>query len=155
MPFPSLVTPLPQGSRAGPASCLRHSTAPPTAASDCGHADDSLPVQQFLPSQAAADAGRLFGHDVRPRARGFVADLDEDPALLAGPGQRESPGELAAVQDERDVPRLVPYDLGSPLVPDDHRAAAALLGLANALELARRQGMIFDRHSQPPDTRVE
>ena len=53
------------------------------------------------------------------------------------------------------MPGLVPDDIGGSLVPDDHRAAAARLALVHALELTRRQGMVFDRHGQPPDTRVE
>src|SRR5215468_8154392 len=51
--------------------------------------------------------------------------------------------------------RLIPEDLGGPLIPDDHRAATAPLALVHALELTRRQGMVFDRHGQPPDARIE
>ena len=51
-----------------------------------------LTARQFLPGTAAPHAGRLFRHDVRPGTRGLVADLDQDPAPLAGPGQREASG---------------------------------------------------------------
>ena len=52
----------------------------------------SLLAEQFLPGPAAPHAGRPFRHDVRPGTRGLVANLDQDPAPLAGPGQREAPG---------------------------------------------------------------
>ena len=45
---------------------------------------------EFLPGFAAPDAGRPLGHDVRPGACFGVPDLHEDPAPLAGPGQREA-----------------------------------------------------------------
>ena len=80
---------------------------------------------QFLPGTAAPHAGRAFRHDVRSGPRGLVADLDQNPAALPRPGQRVAPRQLTAAQDERDVPRLVPEDLGGSLVPDDHRSAAA------------------------------
>ena len=51
-----------------------------------------LTARQFLPGTAAPHAGRLFRHDVRPGTRSLVADLDQDPAPLAGPGQREASG---------------------------------------------------------------
>jgi hypothetical protein len=47
---------------------------------------------QFLPGAAAPHAGWLFRHDVGSGTRGLVTDLDQDPAPLAGPGQRETPG---------------------------------------------------------------
>jgi hypothetical protein len=47
---------------------------------------------QFLPGAAAPHTGRLFRDDVGPGSRGLIADLDQDPAPLAGPGQRETPG---------------------------------------------------------------
>jgi hypothetical protein len=50
----------------------------------------SPPVQEFLPGFAAPDAGRPLGHDVRSGACFGVPDLHEDPALLAGPGQRKA-----------------------------------------------------------------
>src|SRR6266567_1299421 len=110
---------------------------------------------QFLPGTPASHTGRPFRHDVRSGTRGLVADLDQDPAPLAGPGQREAAGQFAAVQDEGDMPGLVPGHLGGPLVPDDHRATSARLALMHALELTRRQGMVFHRHGQPPHTRIE
>ena len=51
-----------------------------------------LRAEQFLPGATAPHAGRPFRHDVRSGTRGLVADLDQDPAPLAGPGQREAPG---------------------------------------------------------------
>jgi hypothetical protein len=47
---------------------------------------------QFLPGVAAPHTGRLFRNDVGPGTRRVVADLDQDPAPLAGPGQRETSG---------------------------------------------------------------
>src|ERR1700759_5733506 len=98
-------------------------------------------MPEFLPDAAAPHASRPLRHDVRPGTRRLIADLDQDPAPLAGPGQREAPGQLAAVQHEGDVPGLVPDHLGGPLVPDDHRAAPARLTLMYALELTGRQGV--------------
>jgi hypothetical protein len=92
-------------------------------------------LTQLLPGPAAPHAGRLFRDDVRARAGAFVPDLDQDPALRTGPRQREATGQLAAVQDKREVARLVSDDIGGPLVPDDHRAGPAPLALVYALEL--------------------
>ena len=50
---------------------------------------------------------------------------------------------------------LPAQDLDRPLVPDDHRSATAALTLVHALELARRQGVVLDRHSQPPHGGIE
>jgi hypothetical protein len=100
----------------------------------------------LLPGPAAADAGRALGHDVRACPCVIIADLDEDPATLTSPGKREAALQLAAMQDEGHMTRLVPHDLGGALVPDDHRPAAAPVILVNALEVTRGQGVIFYRH---------
>src|SRR5690242_18012704 len=112
-------------------------------------------MPQFLPGAAAAHAGGLLRHDVRPGTRFLIADLDQDPAPLAGPGQREASGQLATVQHKGEVPGCVPDYLGGPLVPDDHRATAAHLTLMHTLELTGRQGVVFHRHGQPADSRIE
>src|SRR5690349_20986238 len=96
----------------------------------------ALPAGQLLPGTAAPHAGRAFCHDVRPRTGRLVTGLDQDPAPLSGTGQREASRELAAMKDERDVPRFIPEDLGGSLVPDNHGSAAARLPLADSLELA-------------------
>ena len=70
-----------------------------------------LVVPHFLPGPAAPDAGGPFGHRVRTGPRVVVAGLDQDPAPLASAGQREAPGQLAAVQNERDMSRLLPQDM--------------------------------------------
>jgi hypothetical protein len=57
-----------------------------------------------------------------------------------------------AIQAERQLARLVARDVSRALIPDDHRARAACLSLVNALEVARRQGMVLDGNGQPPDT---
>src|ERR1700748_2507538 len=69
--FTSRVTP-----RAGPRARVI-----PTAP------DAVLLAGQLPPGTAAPHAGRALRHDVRPRARGRVTDLDQDPPALPGPGQ--------------------------------------------------------------------
>src|ERR1700761_8602506 len=71
-----------------------------------------LLARQFFPRLAAAHAPWLLGNDVRPRSRMIITGLDQDPAVLAGTGQGESPGELAAVQNDGQVVRLIADDLG-------------------------------------------
>src|SRR5215831_11690513 len=110
---------------------------------------------QVLPGPAAAHARRTLGDDVRAFPRVLVPDLDEDPAALAGAGQREATGELAAVRRERQMSRLVPGDVGGALIPDDHGAAAAPGIGVHALELTRFQRVVLDRHGEPPDRGVE
>jgi hypothetical protein len=85
----------------------------------------------------------------------FVAGLHQDPPARTGPGQGEAAGQLAAVQRERQMTRLVAGDVGGALVPDDHRAAASPLALVHALELARRHGVILNGHRQAPDRGIE
>src|SRR5205814_8567317 len=65
-----------------------------------------MPVSKLLPGPAAAHARGLLGHDVRARPRVLVADLDQDPAALAGAGQAEPAGDLVTVQGEVEVARL-------------------------------------------------
>src|ERR1019366_3062018 len=110
---------------------------------------------QVLPGPAAAHARRALRHDVRAGPGVFVADLDQDPAMLAGPGQGEAARELAARHDEGHMLWLRAYDLRRALIPDDHSAAAARLALVNALEVTRRDGVVLDRPRQPPDRGIE
>jgi hypothetical protein len=70
-------------------------------------------------------------------------------------GEREAACQLAAMQDKGQPAWLVANDLGRALIPDDHRAAAATVPRVHALEVARRQGMVLDRHGQPARCRVE
>src|ERR1700722_6859346 len=107
---------------------------------------DLLALRQLRPCPAAADAGRLFRDDVRTRTSGLVPDLDQDPTLGTGPGQREAAGQLAAVQDEGHVSRLVADHVGGSLVPDDYRAGPAPLPVVDTLKVPRGQGMILDRY---------
>src|SRR5260221_8481589 len=108
-----------------------------------------------MPGLADPRPRRRLGGDARPRPRLLVAARDENPAALAGAGQGEPAGELAAAQGEREVACLVAGDLGWALIPDDHGAAAARLSLVNALEVARGQVMIFYRHGQAPDLGIK
>ena len=52
------------------------------------------------------------------------------------------------------MPRLIPNDLGRPLVPDNHRATAAALAIMDALERTRRHGVVLNGDRQAPDPRV-
>ena len=52
-------------------------------------------------------------------------------------------------------PGSPPGDVGRPLVPDDHGPGAAPGAGVHALELTRRQGVVLDRHGQPPDRGIE
>src|SRR5215472_15258608 len=83
-----------------------------------------LPGSDFLPGPAGAHASRAFRDDVGARPRRAVSGLDQDPAALAGTGQGEAPGQLAAIQGDGQMARVIAGDLGASLVPDDHGAAA-------------------------------
>ena len=50
---------------------------------------------------------------------------------------------------------LITGDLGVPFVPDDHRAGTACLPGPDPLIITGGQGVVLDRHGQPPDTRIE
>src|ERR1019366_2240486 len=78
---------------------------------------------QILPGLAAAHARRAFRDDVRALPGVFVADLDQDPAMLAGPGQGEAAREFAARHDEGHMLWLRAHDLRRALIPDDHSGA--------------------------------
>src|SRR5258708_22434343 len=112
------------------------------------------PAGHLSPGPAAADAIRPLLRYIRPRRGVLVADLDQDPPPVAGPGQAEPARQLRAVQAHRQMPRLVPDDLGRALVPDDDRAGAAALPWVHALEVASGQLMIIYPNGQPPDCRV-
>jgi hypothetical protein len=84
-----------------------------------------------------------------------ITGLDQDPAVLASTGQRESPGELAAVQNDGQMVRLIADDLGGALIPDDHRAGTARLPRADPLIITRGQGVVLHRHRQPPDLGIQ
>src|SRR5215472_8981110 len=114
-----------------------------------------LLVRQVFPRLAAAYAPWLLGHDVRTGSRVAIAGLDQNPATLAGAGQGESSGELAAVQKDGQMARLITDNLGVALIPDDHRARAACLPGPDPLIIAGGQRVVLDRHGQPPDTRIE
>lgn len=53
------------------------------------------------------------------------------------------------------MPRLVPHDLGFPLIPDDDRTGAAPVTLVHALEVTRGQHVVIHRHSETADPGVE
>ena len=110
---------------------------------------------QVLPGPAAADAGRTLGDDIRARVRVLVTDLDQNPAPLPGAGQGKAAGELAALQPDRHMTGFVAEDSGRALIPDDHRAAAALLSLVHALEVARLQRVVAGWHGQPAHCRIK
>lgn len=74
----------------------------------------SGPLHQLLPGPAASYALWPVSHNVRTCARIFIADFDENPARIPGPGQCEGARELSAMQDERQMPGLVTQDLGGP-----------------------------------------
>ena len=74
--------------------------------------------------------------------------LDGDPAAVADPRKAEPSIELVPVQNEREVVGLVAEYLGGPLVPDDHRAAAALRLRVAPLELAGLE-RVGPRPAQP------
>ena len=57
--------------------------------------------RQVFPRPAAAYAPWLLSHDVRAGLRVVITGLDQNPAAIAGAGQGESPGELAAAQKDR------------------------------------------------------
>ena len=114
-----------------------------------------LPSSDFLPGPAGAHASRAFRDDVGARPRGAVSGLNEDPAALAGTGQGEAPGQLAAMQGDGQMARVVAGDLGGSLVPDDHGAAAPQLSFVHALELTGRQLVILDRDGQAAYRRIE
>ena len=59
------------------------------------------------------------------------------------------------MQHEREMVGLPAQDLDRPLVPDDHRSTTAALSFVDALELARRQGVVLDWNSQPPHGGIE
>jgi hypothetical protein len=84
-----------------------------------------------------------------------ITGLDQDPAVLAGTGQRESPGELAAVQNDGQMVGLITDDLSGALIPDDHRAATARLPTADPFIVTRGQGVVLHRHRQPPDLGIQ
>ena len=73
-----------------------------------------LLVLQVLPGLAAAHARGTLGDNIRASSRVLVADLDQNPAALAGLGQTEPAGKLAAIQGERQMPQLIADDLGVP-----------------------------------------
>jgi hypothetical protein len=113
------------------------------------------PGSDLLPGPAAAHASRTFRDDVGARPRGAVCGLDQDPAALAGAGQGEASGQLAAVQGDRQVARVIAGDLSGSLIPDDHGAAAPPLSFVHALELSGRQLVIFDRDGQAAHRRIQ
>src|SRR5262249_25151005 len=78
-------------------------------------------------------------------------DLDEDPAALAGAGQCEATGELAAVRREGQRPRLVPGVVGGAPFPDVPGPAPRPGIGGHAPELPRFQRGGLDRPSDPPD----
>ena len=84
-----------------------------------------------------------------------ITGLDQDPAVLAGTGQRESSGELAAVQDDGQVVGLITDDLSGALIPDDHRPGTACLPRADPFIVTRGQGVVLHRHRQPPDFGIQ
>ncbi len=59
--------------------------------------------------------------------RVVITGLDQNPAAFAGTGQGESSSELAAVQKEGQMARLIMDDLSVAFIPDDHRAGTACL----------------------------
>jgi RTX calcium-binding nonapeptide repeat (4 copies) len=147
------VTTTPTGATTPPGSRPPPSSGPSSRPTAC-RPDDS-PSGNLLPRPAAAHALGPLGHDVRARARGVVDGLDEDPLALARLGQPEAPGELLAVQHERQVARFVAQHVDGPLVPDDHRAGSAAVPLVDALEVARVEVVVLDGHRQPPNRGIE
>ena len=51
--------------------------------------------------------------------------------------------------------RLITDDLSVALIPDDHRAGTAFLPGPAPLIVPRVQGVVLDRHGQPPDTGIQ
>ena len=84
-----------------------------------------------------------------------IAGLDQNPAALAGAGQGESSGELAAVQQDGQMAGLITDDLSIALIPDDHRARAACLPGPDPLIITGGQGVVLHWHGQPPDTGIK
>src|SRR5580700_1565325 len=84
-----------------------------------------------------------------------IAGLDQNPAALAGAGQGESSSELAAMQKDGQMARLITGNLSVALIPDDHRARAACLPGPDPLIVTGGQRVVLDRHGQPPDTGIE
>jgi len=84
-----------------------------------------------------------------------ITGLDQDPPVLTGTGQRESPGELAALQNDGQMVGLIADDLSGALIPDDHRAGAACLSRADPFIVARGQGVVLHRHRQSPDLGIQ
>ena len=84
-----------------------------------------------------------------------ITGLDQDPAVLAGTGQGETSGELAAVQNDGQMVRLIADDLSGALIPDDHRAGTACLPRADPFIVTRGQGVVLNRHRQPPDLGIQ
>src|SRR5579859_4075466 len=93
----------------------------------------SGPPHQLLPGPAAPHALRPLSHNVRTWARILVAGLDQDPTRLPGLRECEAARKLPAMQDERQMPRLVAHRLGGPLIPQDNRAGAAFLPVVDTL----------------------
>ena len=75
--------------------------------------------------------------------------------MLAGPAQRETAGELATVQPERQMARLVARMSAGPSSQMITAPLPRACALMHALELTRVQGVVLDRDGQPPDGRVE
>src|ERR1700727_317395 len=97
-------------------------TSPPVTEATGAGLPLGLSISELFPRPAAAHAPWLLGHDVGTGSRVVITGLDQDPAPLAGAGQRESASELAAAQKDRQMAGLVTNDLRGALVPDDHRA---------------------------------
>jgi hypothetical protein len=114
-----------------------------------------LLARQFFPRPAAAHTPWLLGHDVRTGSRVAITGFDQNPAALAGTGQSESPSELAAAQNDGQMVRLITDELSGALIPDNHRARTACLPCPDPLIVTRGQGVVLDRHGQPPDTGIE
>ncbi len=51
--------------------------------------------------------------------------------------------------------RLITNDLSGALIPYDHRARASCLPSPAPLIVTSGQGVVPDRHGQPPDTGIE
>src|ERR1035438_478302 len=136
-PSPNWPTTPDQGRSAIPATCSSAATSGGYWPRRSARLMPAGPPE-LLPGPAAARARRALRDDVRAGPGVFVADFDEDPAMLAGTGQGEAAGELAARQDEGHMVWLRAHDLRRALIPDDHRAAAARLALVHALEVTCR-----------------